>query len=80
MYRVYILKQRKGGSEVLSETRTQTPSFAAAAAAFWSLHGADYDESHLLLMSKNNKQLNAFRFKSKPGEQDYIEHGEALKQ
>jgi hypothetical protein len=81
VYKVYVIKQRKsGGSEVLAETRTQTPSFDAASAAFWALHGADYDNNHLLLMTKNNKQLNAYRYGSQPGERDYLSPGAELSQ
>lgn len=72
MYRVYVLKQRRGGSEVVTATRTQTPSFSAAAAAFWELYAADYDGSHILLMSRDNRQLNAYRFGTAPGDRDYL--------
>lgn len=78
MYRVYVLKQRKGGSEVLAETKTQTNSFAAASAAFWELHQQDFDAKHLLLMSKDNKQINAYRYQSKAGERDFLELGANL--
>lgn len=78
MYRVYVLKQRQGGSEVLPDTRTQTPAFPAAAAAFHALQAQPYDAHHLLLMSLNNKQINAYRFGSQPGERDYMEQGAAL--
>lgn len=37
-YRIYVLKQRKGGSEVLLETRTNTTNFELAKAAFWQLY------------------------------------------
>lgn len=80
MYKVYVIKQRKGGSEVLKETRTQTPSFEAAAAVFWELRTASFDNSHLLLMSKNNKQINAYRYQSAPDDQDYIGSIENLNQ
>lgn len=78
MYRVYVIQQRKDGSEVVAETRTQTPSFDAAAAAFWSLHRASYDSTHLLLMSRDGKQINAYRYGSQPGERDYIAAGDEL--
>ena len=79
MYKIYVIKQSKSGSRVLAETRTQSPSFAAASAAFWELHAAQFDEKHLLLMSKDKKQINAYRYNSKPGERDYIEPGSELK-
>lgn len=37
-YRIYVLKQRKGGSEVLLETRTNTTNFELAKAPFWQLY------------------------------------------
>lgn len=80
MYRVYVIKQKKGGSEVLPDTRTQTASFAAATAAFWELYEHPYDSTHLLLMSRDNRQINAYRYASQPGERDYIELGSNLAQ
>lgn len=80
MYRVYIIKQRQGGSEVLPDTRTQTPLFAAAAAAFHALQAQAYDSSHLLLMSLGNRQINAYRFGSRPGERDYLEQAAPLRE
>lgn len=78
MYRVYVIKQRTGGSEVLPDTRTQTPSFAAAAAAFWALYGQPFDGAHLLLMSRDNRQINAHRYGTQPGDRDYVAPGGAL--
>lgn len=72
MYRVYVIKQIAKSSQVLTDTRTQTPSFAAAAAAFWALFSHDFDKNHLLLMTKNNKQINAYRYCSAPGDRDYL--------
>lgn len=82
MYRVYVLKQRKGGSEVLAATRTQTPNFEAAAAAFWALYRAEaeYDSQHLLLMSRDNRQINAYRYGSQPGDRDYLSPASELQQ
>lgn len=78
MYRVYVIQQRRGGSQVISETRTQTPVFAAAEAAFWALYGAAYDSSHLLLMTHDNRQINAYRYGSSAGERDFIAPGSPL--
>lgn len=80
MYRVYVIKQRAGGSEVLAATRTQTPAFAAAAAAFHALQAQDFDAAHLLLMSLDNRQINAYRYGSRPGERDYLALGADLRQ
>lgn len=78
MYRVYVLKQRKGGSEVITDTKTQTNSFAVAVSAFWELYKQPFDSKHLLLMSKDNKQINAYRYQSKFGERDFLELGADL--
>ena len=80
MYRVYVIKQRAGGSEVLPATRTQTPVFAAAAAAFGALQEQEFDAAHLLLMTLDNHQLNAYRYGSRPGERDYLAPGTPLRQ
>ena len=79
MYRVYVLQQRCGrrGSEVLTGTRTATPS-AAAHAAFWALHAQAYDATHLLLMTRDNRQLAAHGYGAGPGDPDYVEPGVAL--
>lgn len=79
MYRVYVIQQRKGGSQVLPDTRTQTPVFEAAAAAFRALQAQPLDPSHLLLMSVDNRQINAYRFGSQPGERDYLAPGADLR-
>ena len=78
MYRVYVLKQRKGGSEVLTDTRTQTQSFAVAQAAFWELYQRDFDHRHLLLMSKDNQKLYVYRYQSQIGDENFMELGAEL--
>lgn len=78
MYRVYVLKQRSGGSEVRSETRTATPSAAAAHAAFWALYAEVFDPSHLLLLTRDKRQLAAHRYQSAPGDRDHVPPGAAL--
>lgn len=78
MYRIYVLKQRKGGSEILVDTRTNTNNFDIAKAAFWQLFTQEFDKTHLLLMTKNNKQINAYRYESKKGERDYLENNAEL--
>ena len=78
MYRVYVLKQRKGGSEVLTDTRTQTHNFAVAQAAFWELYQRDFDHRHLLLMSKDNQKLYVYRYQSQIGDENFMELGAEL--
>lgn len=71
-YRIYVLKQRKGGSEVLLEMRTNTASFEVAKTAFWQLYNMQYDNKHLLLMTCNSKKINVYRYQSKLGDDGYL--------
>lgn len=71
-YRVYVIKQRRGGSEVLLDTRTNTTNFEIAKIAFWQLYDQNYDNKHLLLMTCNSKKINVYRFQSKAGDDCYI--------
>ncbi|MFA5491285.1 MAG: hypothetical protein WC284_19055 [Candidimonas sp.] len=71
MYRIYVLRQRRGGSDVLHKTRTQTPSRAAALAVWSELRAADYDDSHILLISRDGKRLASHRYATSP---DHPEH------
>ncbi|MCX8678633.1 hypothetical protein J3U22_03350 [Gilliamella sp. B2865] len=71
-YRVYVIKQRRGGSEILLDTRTNTTNFGIAKAAFWQLYNQNFDNKHLLLMTCNSKKINVYRYQSKPGDDCYI--------
>ena len=74
IYRVYVIKQRRGGSEIITPLSTKTPFFSAAKTAFLELYKLPLDKNHLVLMSKNNKQINAYRYQSERGERDYFDH------
>lgn len=78
MYKIYVIKQRKGGSEVLSDTATHTHNFTVAQTAFWALHQQPFDNKHLLLMTKNSKQINAYRYQSQENDRDYLPYGATL--
>jgi hypothetical protein len=73
IYRIYIIKQRRGGSEIIKSLSTKTPFFSVAKLAFLELYKLQFDKNHLLLMSKNNKQINAYRYQSKFGDRDYFD-------
>lgn len=77
-YRVYVLKQRRGGSEVLLDTRTNTTNFEIAKIAFWQLYYENFDNKHLLLMTCNSKKINVYRFQSKVGDDCYIDKDSEL--
>lgn len=73
IYKVYVIKQRRGGSEIIKNLSTKTPFFSAAKEAFLDLYKLPLDKHHLILMSKNNKQINAYRYQSERGERDYFD-------
>lgn len=74
VYRVYVLKQRKGGSEVITRLSTKTLFFTSACQSFWELYKLPFDKNYLILMTKNNKQINAYRYESIHGELDYFDN------
>ena len=74
VYRVYVLKQRKGGSEVITRLSTKTLFFTSACQSFWELYKLPFDKNYLILMTKNNKQINSYRYESIPGERDYFDN------
>lgn len=73
VYRVYVIKQRRGGSEIITYLSTKTPFFSAAKEAFLELYKLSMDKNYLVLMSKNNKQIYAYRYQSEQGERDYFD-------
>ncbi|OCG76842.1 hypothetical protein A9G42_06795 [Gilliamella sp. Nev6-6] len=77
-YRVYVLRQRRGGSEILLETRTNTANFEIAKVAFWQLYHQHYDNKHLLLMTCNSKKINVYRYQSKTDDDCYISTDDTL--
>lgn len=79
VYRVYVLKQRKGGSEIITQLSTKTPFFTSACEAFLELYNFPFDKNHLVLMTKNNKQINSYRYESISGERDYFDKNMRLK-
>lgn len=79
IYRVYVIKQRKGGSEIITQLSTKTPFFTSACGAFLELYKLPFDKNHLVLMTKNNKQINAYRYESISGERDYFDKNMRLK-
>ena len=79
VYKIYVIRQRKGGSEVLTDSRTITPSAAASAAAWADLYSQDYDQTHLLLMTQEGVKLAVHRYGSKPGDEAYVAPGNPIK-
>lgn len=72
LYRIYVLKQRRGGSEIVAETKTNTASFEIATLVFWYLYNQDYNNKHLLFMTCNGKRINIYRYQSQPGDDCYL--------
>ncbi len=78
MFKVYVVKQKRSGSEVLKETRSATPSRAAALAAWSDLYARPYDARHLLLLTEDGTKLAVHRFQSGPGDPDHIPPGDPI--
>ena len=78
MFKVYVVKQKRGGSEVLKDTRSATPSRAAATAAWAELYAKPFDARHLLLLTENGTKLAVHRFQAQPGDPDYLPPGDPL--
>ncbi len=78
MFKVYVVKQKRGGSEVLKDTRSATPSRAAALAAWGDLYARPFDSRHLLLLTEDGTKLAVFRYQSGPGDADYLPPGDPL--
>lgn len=81
MYKVYLLKKTRSGTEVVKESRTNTPSPAAAAAAFWELRNQPELQGQpiLLLMTKNGEKLNRHWFNRQMGDDQYVPTGTELR-
>lgn len=73
MYKVYVIKQRRGGSEVLNDTRTSTPSREAAITAFRLAWATPYTQDHLLLLTHDGEKLAVHRYGSMPGDPNYVD-------
>lgn len=75
MYKVYLkIFNERGFSEVVKESRTTTPSPAAAESAFRELICREDligQKAHAVL-SLNNRQLMYHRFDRSPGQKDYV--------
>ncbi|MBK4716025.1 MULTISPECIES: hypothetical protein [Tenebrionibacter/Tenebrionicola group] len=74
MYKIYVIKQRRGGSERVAGSQTSTYSPDIAIAAFRAAYSDPRWQSpeYLLLLTQSHQQRAAFRFGSSPGERDYI--------
>ncbi|CAK6496288.1 hypothetical protein PANNVG_02903 [Pantoea sp. Nvir] len=80
MYKIYVIKQRRGGSERVPGSQTQS-EYADVARAGW--RAAYYDlrwqtSEHLLLLTHKNEKLYVHRFGSAPGDADYVAPDEDL--
>lgn len=64
---------------MLKHLRTHTPFFSCAKTLFLELQKLIFSQDHLLLMTKNSKQINSYRYQSKPDDQDYFDENMELK-
>jgi len=81
MYKVYILKRTRSGSEVIKESRTNTPSAQAAAVAFWDLrNNQNYQgKPWLLLMTRDKEKLNRHWFNREKGDEQFVSDNTELR-
>jgi len=81
MYKIYLKRKTKSGSEVDTSTRTTTTSPIAAEAAFRELiKRNDLDgENAAAVLSLNNRQLMYHRFDRLPGDVDYVAPDDEIK-
>jgi len=78
MFKVYVVRQKRGGSEVLKDTRSATPSRAAALAAWSELYAQAFDDRHLLLLTEDGAKLAVHRFQSGPGDPEHVPPGDPI--
>ncbi|MIW33669.1 hypothetical protein B7N59_21105 [Salmonella enterica subsp. enterica] len=80
MYKIYVLKQRRGGSERVAGSESTTHYASVANAAFWAAYNDPQfnSDAYLLLVTRDHKQVAAYRFTSTPGDRDYVAPGEEL--
>ena len=74
MYKIYVLKQRRGGSERVGGSQTNS-EYAAVARAGWQAAYSDprwQTPEHLLLLTCQKEKLYVHRFGSVPGDPDYV--------
>ncbi|MCX8579041.1 hypothetical protein J3U35_06255 [Gilliamella sp. B2717] len=64
---------------MLKHLRTHLPFFSCAKTPFLELQKLIFSQDHLLLMTKNSKQINSYRYQSKPDDQDYFDENMELK-
>ncbi len=81
MYKIYLKRKTQYGSEVDVLTRTNTPSPAAAKAAFCELIARDdlQGQCAAAVLSLNNRQLMYHRFDRSPGHADYVGPDDEIK-
>lgn len=72
VYRVYLKRKTKRGSEVFDKTITASP--AAAEAAFRELRARSefQGQNVAVVLSRDNKHLYYHRFDRGPGDDDYV--------
>ena len=74
IYRVYLKRKTKHGSEVDPASRTTTPTPEAAEAAYRALLRRDdlAGQPVAAVLSLNNRHLMYHRFDRSPGQVDYV--------
>lgn len=81
MYKIYLKRKTRHGSEVDSASRTTTPSPQAAEAAYRGLISRTEfaGQPVAAVLSLNNRHLMYHRFDRGPGDADYVASEDEIK-
>lgn len=71
MYKVYVVKRERGRSTPMDETKTTTPSSAAASTAWRDLYDQPFAPGHVLILSRDGQRLAGHLFGSSPTDPAY---------
>jgi hypothetical protein len=66
MYKVYVVRRERGRSNTIEETKTTTPSAAAACAAWRDLYDQPFAPGHVIILSRDGRRLTSHLFGSPP--------------
>lgn len=72
LYRVYVLKRGKNGSQSVQGSRTHNRSASIAKKAFFKQREKPYDENHILLLTVDGRRKYAHVFGSPVGDVDHF--------
>lgn len=71
MFKVYAIRLKKKGSQVLEETKTLTYSPQAAAAGWQYAYDQPLSNEHILLLTRDGVKVAVHRYGTSPGDPEY---------